>query len=66
MRRFLSAVPLIAALIVPGVARAQATREITGKVTQVGTNAPLAAQRGQRGYLLWLQEGWQSGLSHRS
>jgi TonB-linked SusC/RagA family outer membrane protein len=42
VRRFLSAVPLIASLIVPGVARAQATREVTGKVTQVGTNAPLA------------------------
>src|SRR3982751_6541118 len=42
VRRFLSAVPLIATLIVPGIARAQATREVTGKVTQVGTNTPLA------------------------
>jgi TonB-linked SusC/RagA family outer membrane protein len=38
----LSVVPLVAALMVPGLARAQATREITGKVTQAGTNAPLA------------------------
>jgi TonB-linked SusC/RagA family outer membrane protein len=37
----LSVVPLIATLIVPGIARAQASREITGKVTQAGTNAPL-------------------------
>ena len=42
MRRFLSVVPLVALLMVPGAARAQQTREITGKVTQVGTNAPLA------------------------
>jgi TonB-linked SusC/RagA family outer membrane protein len=38
----LSVVPLIATLIVPGIARAQATREITGKVTQAGSNAPLS------------------------
>ena len=42
MRRFLSAVPLIATLMVPGIARAQATREITGKVVQTGSNTPLA------------------------
>jgi len=42
VRRFLSAVPLIATLMVPGIARAQATREITGKVVQTGSNTPLA------------------------
>jgi TonB-linked SusC/RagA family outer membrane protein len=44
VRRFLSVVPLVAALLVPGVARAQgqATREITGKVTQAGTNTPVS------------------------
>ena len=42
MRRVLSVVPLVAALLAPGIVRAQATREITGKVVQTGTNAPLA------------------------
>jgi len=37
----LSVVPLVAALLAPGIARAQATREITGKVVQAGTNTPL-------------------------
>jgi len=37
----LSVVPLVAALLVPGIIQAQATREITGKVVQAGTNAPL-------------------------
>ena len=41
MRRVLSVVPLVAALLAPGIARAQATREITGKVVQAGTNTPL-------------------------
>jgi TonB-dependent starch-binding outer membrane protein SusC len=41
VRNVLSVVPLIAVLAVPGVARAQATRDITGKVTQANTNAPL-------------------------
>ena len=41
MRRVLSVVPLVAALLAPGIVRAQATREITGKVVQVGTNTPL-------------------------
>jgi len=40
----LSVVPLVAFLAVPGLASAQgqATREITGKVVQAGTNTPLA------------------------
>ena len=42
MRRVLSVVPLVAALLAPGIVRAQATREITGKVVQSGTNTPLA------------------------
>ena len=42
MRRVLSVVPLVAALLAPGVVRAQATREITGKVVQAGTNTPLS------------------------
>ena len=42
MRRVLSVVPLVAALLAPGIVRAQATREITGKVVQAGTNTPLA------------------------
>ena len=44
MRRFLSVVPLVATLLVPGVVRAQvqSTREITGKVIQAGTNNPVA------------------------
>jgi len=41
VRRVLSVVPLVAALLAPGIARAQATREITGKVVQAGTNTPL-------------------------
>jgi TonB-dependent starch-binding outer membrane protein SusC len=42
VRKILSVVPLVVALAVPGVARAQATREITGRVVQAGTAAPLA------------------------
>ena len=42
MRRVLSVVPLVAALLAPGIVRAQATREITGKVVQAGTNTPLS------------------------
>jgi len=38
----LSVVPLVAALLAPGIVRAQATREITGKVVQAGTNTPLS------------------------
>src|SRR5262245_42367813 len=41
VRRVLSVVPLVAALLAPGIVRAQATREITGKVVQAGTNTPL-------------------------
>lgn len=42
MRKFVVfAVPLVAALVLPSTTRAQ-TREITGKVTVVGTDAPLA------------------------
>ena len=41
MRKILSVVPLIAALVVPGVARAQATREITGRVVQSPSGTPL-------------------------
>jgi len=41
VRKFLSVVPLIAALVVPGVARAQATREITGRVVQSPSGTPL-------------------------
>jgi len=42
VRRVLSVVPLVAALLAPGIVRAQATREITGKVVQAGTNTPLS------------------------
>ena len=41
MRKVLSVVPLIAALVVPGVARAQSTREITGRVVQSPSGTPL-------------------------
>ena len=41
MRKVLSVVPLIAALIVPGVVRAQSTREITGRVVQSPSGTPL-------------------------
>jgi len=37
----LSVVPVVAVLAIPGLARAQATREITGKVTQSGTTTPI-------------------------
>ena len=42
MRKILSVVPLLAVLAVPGAARAQDTREITGRVVQAGTATPLA------------------------
>ena len=42
MRKIWSVVPLLAVLAVPGAARAQDTREITGRVVQAGTATPLA------------------------
>lgn len=42
MRKVLSVVPLLAALLVSGTARAQATREVTGRVTQAGSATPLS------------------------
>jgi TonB-linked SusC/RagA family outer membrane protein len=43
VRKILSVVPLLAALaVVPALAGAQATREVTGKVTQAGTSIGLA------------------------
>ena len=41
MRKILSVVPLMAVLVLPGVGRAQDTREITGRVVQAGSATPL-------------------------